>query len=210
MKFQQKGCLTTNCKECGICLAPSKETELTKPTHTVATDALATLGTIIDETAGRDAIHLAVEPVVAVEKLYPGQHVGFVDGGVGTKGEHIGIVDPFLDGFVAQGQMFWLVVYPRTITSLRHVWEHPKFPKSTTIDKKAASEEWIRNFINTSDCPSFHALLGAATNNNWDDEYLHFDGTDAHGDIPSELWDHIENVTGEKITNRPKYFSCSC
>ena len=43
---------------------------MVKQTHTVATDALATLGTIIDETAGRDAIHLAVEPAVAVEKLY--------------------------------------------------------------------------------------------------------------------------------------------
>jgi hypothetical protein len=52
--------------------------------RTVATDALATLGTIIDETAGRDAIHLAVEPVVAAHNLSPGQHVGlFPDGTAG-------------------------------------------------------------------------------------------------------------------------------
>ncbi len=48
--------------------------------RSVATDALATLGTIIDETAKRDAIHLAVIPMegydeillrsLAVSKLY--------------------------------------------------------------------------------------------------------------------------------------------
>ncbi len=180
MRYQQKGCLTTGCEKCGLCLAP-KEKKLIRPTHTVSTDALATLGNIIDETAGRDAIHLAVEPAVAVEKLYPGQHVGFVEGGVGIKGEHIGIVDPFLDGFVAPGQMFWLVIYPRTITSLRHVWEHPSIPSSlpspqsieeetirlstlaintpmssltpkiTNIDKEK-SEKWLRDFTSDWGC----------------------------------------------------------
>jgi hypothetical protein len=28
--------------------------------------------------------------------------------------------------------------------------------------------------------------------------------------IPYEMWDHIENVTGKKCIWRPKYFSCSC
>ena len=37
--------------------------------RSVATDALETLGTIIDDTQKRDAIHLAVEPVVAGERL---------------------------------------------------------------------------------------------------------------------------------------------
>lgn len=43
----------------------------------VFTDALHTLGTVIDATQGRDAIHLAVEPVIAGEMLKPGQDVGF-------------------------------------------------------------------------------------------------------------------------------------
>ncbi|MCZ3377476.1 hypothetical protein [Rhizobium sp. AG207R] len=195
---------------------------MVKQTHTVATDALATLGTIIDENAGRDAIHLAVEPVIAVEKLYPGQHVGFVDGGVGTQGKHIGIVDPFLEGFVAPGQHFWLVVYPRTITSLRHVWEHPAFssdiapsaPVVTEAEKKAASEKWLRDFISNSDCPDYKTVIAAAIDNadSWSSEYLHFNGQDAHGEIPPEFWDHIEIVTGHKIRteDRATYFSCSC
>ena len=90
----------------------------------VSTDALETLGTIIDENEKRDAIHLAVCPVVAKEKLHPGQDVG----ADGTTKEPVGIVDPFLKQVVLPGQYFWLVIYPRQINSLRHVWSHPAFP----------------------------------------------------------------------------------
>lgn len=95
--------------------------------RSVSTDALETLGNII-EGGGRDAIHLAVEPIVAAEKLYPGQDIGIVDGKATTKTDKkLGIVDPFIKGFVPEGAMFWLVVYPRRITSLRHIWTHPEF-----------------------------------------------------------------------------------
>ena len=91
--------------------------------HTVSTDALKTLGTIIDADAGRDAIHLAVEPVIADDFLRPGEHVGFMENGRVGKWPHpnktVGIVDPFLAKPVQTGQRFWLVVYPRQITSLR-------------------------------------------------------------------------------------------
>lgn len=46
--------------------------------RTVNTDALETLGMIIGRNEKRDAIHLAVDPAVAVEVLQPGQDVGFV------------------------------------------------------------------------------------------------------------------------------------
>lgn len=95
------------------------------------TDALATLGTIIDDTAARDAIHLGVLPVIAGENLFPGEHILLKHGKAcrtydSTEG--LGIVDPFLTAPIARGERFWLIVYPRTITSLRHVWEHPSFP----------------------------------------------------------------------------------
>lgn len=91
--------------------------------RTVTTDALETLGSIISENEKRDAIHLAVENVVAKQKLYPGQDVG----ADGTTTNPVGIVDPFLKGAVHEGQHFWLVIYPRMIKSLRHVWTHPAF-----------------------------------------------------------------------------------
>lgn len=110
--------------------------------RSVATDALATLGTIISENEKRDAIHLAVENVVAASKLWPGDHVGFeADGRVGKNGKLLGIVDPFIAGPVHEGDRFWLIVYPRQISSLRHVWEHPDFPSSgeTTLDESGRS-----------------------------------------------------------------------
>lgn len=94
--------------------------------RSVHTDALQTLGTIITE-GGRDAIHLAVEPVVAGEPLEPGEDIGIENGVAWGKSDHIkkvGIVDPFLKDRVKTGEKFWLIVYPRQITSLRHVWEH--------------------------------------------------------------------------------------
>ena len=97
--------------------------------HTPSTDALDTLGSVITPAEKRDAIHLAVEPVRAAETLRPGDHVGFLaDGSVGLKDKNtIGIVDPFLTRPVKKDEWFWRVVYPREITSLRHVWSHPAF-----------------------------------------------------------------------------------
>lgn len=94
--------------------------------RTVSTDALETLGTIIGENEKRDAIHLAVLPVVAMHKMHAGDHVGMVDGGASSRAPSlIGIVDPFLKNAVQEGERFWLVIYPRKINSLRHVWTHP-------------------------------------------------------------------------------------
>jgi len=103
-----------------------------RSTHT---DALASLGTIIDANEKRDAIHLAVEPVIAGENLRPGDHIMLTEGKAyfdHSTGRQfaLGIVDPFLTVPVAKGERFWLIVYPRQITSLRHVWDHPAFPEA--------------------------------------------------------------------------------
>jgi len=110
------------------------------------TDALATLGTIINDQEKRDAIHLGVEPVQAGETLRPGMHVGYGHAGLvyeardGIKA--VGIVDPFIQkrGGIKEGEWFWLIVYPRQITSLRHVWEHPDFPDSKETSHEKAEE----------------------------------------------------------------------
>lgn len=195
--------------------------------RTVATDALETLGTIIDEKAGRDAIHLAVEPAIAAHPLSPGTDVEFADGVARVGPNPVGIVDPFLKGKVFTGQRFWLVVYPRQVTSLRHVWTHPSFPDESQLVKadastKEASEAWLRNFCGSGNTPGYETVLKAAsgqpcadpdeygTGYSNDGEYLRFHGRDAYGEIPSEFWDHVEIVTGKKITQRPKSFACSC
>lgn len=102
--------------------------------RSVTTDALETLGMIHVEQQKRDAIHLAVEPVIAAMTLVPGEHICLGENGLATvapPSKALGIVDPFLTTPVEAGESFWLVVYPRRIKSLRHVWEHPDFPPST-------------------------------------------------------------------------------
>jgi hypothetical protein len=90
------------------------------------------LGQLIEDgDRRRDAIHVAVAPVTAAERLQPGQHVGFVRAGdvetVGPCDKPLGIVDPFLPGDVEPGERFWMFLYPNTIIGLRHVWTHPAF-----------------------------------------------------------------------------------
>jgi hypothetical protein len=74
------------------------------------------LGQLVTGDAARDAVHIAVIPMTTVCDLLPGQHL------------QNGIVDPYLAEPVKPGQRYWLLLYPGTVTSLRHVWAHPAFP----------------------------------------------------------------------------------
>lgn len=87
------------------------------------------LGQIIEGQAYRDAIHVCIAPVVAAEDLKPGTRVGLTYGNraISTKEHAIGIVDPFLTESVKEGQMFYLLLFPGTVTSLRHSWQHQAF-----------------------------------------------------------------------------------
>ncbi len=93
-------------------------------------DTLEKLGTILDDDTRRDAVHIAVAPVIAGERLLPGQRIGIVEG-VAYRDVRVdvGIVDPFLRKPIGEGQRFYIWLYPQTITSLRHVWSHPDFPE---------------------------------------------------------------------------------
>ena len=92
------------------------------------------LGKIITREQQRDAIHIAVVPVIAREQLEPGEHVGIAqrDGQniwiAKYTFKNVGVVDPFLTSAVLPGQHCWLFLYPGSITSLRHDWTHPDLP----------------------------------------------------------------------------------
>lgn len=204
--------------------------------RTVATDALATLGTIINKDQKRDAIHLAVIPMQAGVDLSAGQHVCIIDElAYREGGKLIGIVDPFIQskdyGYaVPAGQWFWLVIYPRVITSLRHVWTHPDLTneaaeKDRARGDAAASESWLKDFCSKADCPEWETVRKAIEGTLeldeeekayyseaflYESDYLKFFGTDAHASIPPVFWDHVEVVLGQKVPYRPGYFSCSC
>ena len=187
------------------------------------------IGKLRNGTEKRDAIHIAIAPVVSasMDDLRPGQPIGFYRPDsdfhvIGNEADPIGIVDPFLTKPVAWRERFWMFLMPNTVTSLRHEWTHPAFGKTT--QDKAASEKWLRDFINSADCPSYDHVIkgilgeipdvyegdGTYYGVRLDSEYLHFNGSDAHGEIPPEFWDHVEVVTGKPMRVRPSSFSCSC
>lgn len=182
-------------------------------------DTILLLGKLVEPEQGRDAIHIAVTPVISASDLALAPAQGLVLATAddpeqviaARDAKPIGIVDPFLDGYVLKGQRFWMFLMPATITSLRHVWTHPAFPPEGQIADADAdrSEDWLREFIDTHDAPSYRTLIAAALSND-NDDFLFIGGEDARGEIPSEVWHHIEVVTGQKIKHRPSHFSCSC
>lgn len=191
------------------------------------TDALDTLGSIITENEKRDAIHLAVEPAIAGQRLSPAADVGFLaDGTLGlcSPDDCVGIVDPFLPMPVNKGQRFWLVVYPRQITSLRHVWTHPRFPEASQSqaqpeptfdesDEMAKSRRWIKDFA--ADLEQTYGRLMTAAEIWLDNKDWTYDNSEiykAHWKKFPEFWVHYEIVTGRKVDedDRENFFTCSC
>lgn len=203
--------------------------------RSVHTDALETLGTIIGPEEKRDAIHIAVENVVAAGILRPGEDVGFLpDGTVSSKAAKlVGIVDPFLTDYVEKGQRFWLLVYPRQIKSLRHVWTHPDFPdepeavaqpKPAPRAKKVEAppepppppvlegRAWIEDFAERIG-QTYDDLMAAA--DRWerynDYTYDNAEGYKDHWDEFPEFWTHWSAVTGrDKPEDATSFFTCSC
>jgi hypothetical protein len=176
--------------------------------------ALETLGSTIEPYAKRDAVHIAVVPMKAGQSLRAGQHIGIMgDGTAGTDAVRIGIVDPFLTKDLARGEFFWMLVYPRTITSLRHVWSHPGIPEELDRQHSDASpsENWLRAFAAQYgveyEAVLYHATQFLDAGEYWD-EGRTFDGEY----VPDEFWDHYAIVAGRPVTatERGSFFSCSC
>jgi hypothetical protein len=183
------------------------------------------IGQLIEGEANRDAIHVAIAPVVAAEKLAPGQHVGFVEGstdrveslpGAVYASRRIGIVDPYLPSLVFPEQRFYLFLYPRTVTSLRHEWTHPAFQAvPTSQPQPSESENWLRNFADKAGLSYDRVLeIGRdyADNDGFYTEYDTSRARDAFYDVDSaEWWTHIERVTGITVNDKQHTpFNCSC
>jgi len=174
------------------------------------------LGQLAAFDAARDAVHIAIAPVVAAERLSPGQHVGFKGERVGVMDKPIGIVDPFLKGAVFEGERFYLLLYPNTVTSLRHEWQHPAFSEGASTAQLA--EEWFRRFAADVDL-TYTDVLNAAH------EYVRtgevFTQHDSQAAIKAmwdaatrvSFWDNYEALTGTKVSAEDRegmVFSCSC
>lgn len=183
------------------------------------------LGKLIDHTKLRDAIHIAVAPVKAMQMLKPGQHIGFVDDTQTNVGyfsailprtiNFIGIVDPFLTEPVKENEWFYMLLYPKTITGLKHVWTHPAFdvanePYYNKVDK-SLSEQWLRNYVSVYR-GDYDEVIQAIKEKGDVCFFKDLDYED-FSDYNSEFWRHVENVLGYKLTNEHKEkvsFGCAC
>lgn len=184
------------------------------------------IGSLINEAELRDAIHIAVAPVVANEILRVGQDIGFVGtdgktvGGL-NRDKCIGIVDPFLERTVLPQQRFWMFLYPNTITQLRHDWTHPAFAvkdNEQPTGPVAMSRAWIEAFAGKLD-QTYNRLMSSAER--WieseSDAYNGFgytyDNTAIYKNYYEEFtvfWHHYEIVTGRKPKTAECFFTCSC
>jgi hypothetical protein len=184
-------------------------------------DTLRSLGKLLEAGQGaRDAVHIAVAPVVAGEQMAPGSWAKLNEEGeaVRTPGPlfAVGIVDPFLDTGPQAKQRCWLYLMPGSITSLRHDWAHPAFPVmkisvATGVDAEAAkSELWLREFAENHGV-GYSELVRAAESG--DTSAVCFTTTDTWAAQQPDFWEHVENVTGKRFTEDHRentYFSCSC
>ncbi len=170
------------------------------------------LGKILTGPQERDAVHIAVAPVIADHQLFPGQAIGFIPGSTErvSWGENpIGIVDPFLKERV---MMFLL---PNTITSLNHHWSHPAFDNMSTAapltKPQSSSRIWIESFAARVGL-TYRDLMDGAR------DWIAYGDYLSRGDlleseyVPDEFWEHYQAVTGATVKEdkQHSFFTCSC
>jgi len=173
------------------------------------------LGKLITTPQQRDAIHIAIAPVVAVERLKPGQRAGFDEPGnrrVRARLDGPGIVDPFLQRDVEPEQEFWLWLDPGSVTGLRHDWSHPAFAANEPDGKKAEAVMVMERFAN--DCGvSYEEAMQFAKGYAECGHYKNVGEWEGYKDADwDSMWNAYEVLTGTKVEsdNRGWFFNCSC
>jgi hypothetical protein len=172
------------------------------------------LGELCPEGAGRDAVHVAVLPIEAGEELGPGDKVRVMDGcayGWSSGEGLVGVVDPYLDQIVRGGQRFYLFLLPRTITGLRHVWEHPDFPAEAPISaERGADELYVARAAEMAGY-SYDRFLQMCEGAARDNDSVNTGDNECYDVNTPELWDAVARLTGARHQNRDHaYFSCAC
>lgn len=106
-------------------------------------EPIVALGKIIPpaQPAHRDAVHVAVLPVVADQDLSAGDRVGVRNGRASRRFQpHIGVVDPFLTDAVLVDQRCYVCLFPGTVTGMRHHWTHPSVHDHDVIEMVPAGQ----------------------------------------------------------------------
>lgn len=160
------------------------------------------LGEILDSTiVDRDATHVAVIPVECLYRVTSGTRVGIKEGKASPHiTPHVGIIDPFLYGWVEAGTRCYVVMFPNTVVNLRHQWEHPLIKELAIKISLAETENKLRHICELwgIDYPTLilngHTEVCASTTN----------------DLPDEFWDLYQALTSRVVDRDRRYIHCGC
>jgi hypothetical protein len=188
-----------------------------------------TIGKLLVGQHERDAIHIAVLPVICgAQYLCAGEHIKLQLGTIETAiraqepADSHGIVDPFITDTIYRGQQFWMFVTPNTVTGLKHVWDHPMLKAASNVQRVMGSPElWLRQFAERWNFDYDEMIRTASSMSESDgewDNYITAQGVDLHsrGELGEDydlFWMNLESMTGRSYSQpyREKLgWSCSC
>jgi len=166
--------------------------------------------------AQRDAIHIAIAPVVAYEYLLPGSPINFAEAGncelVKLDQENpIGVVSPWIKDGVKRGDRFYMLLNPNSITSLRHDWSHPAFFANQDQNESVL---YINKFADMFGY-DYETFLRLAESYERYGDY-HYDNSESYKDVDygvygwEDFWQHYSKVTGREVGEKYGFFTCSC
>jgi hypothetical protein len=165
----------------------------------------------------RDAIHIATLIVVAGEPLLPNQDIGVDKDNIATVKDPIGRVDPFLKDTIYKGDIFYMILYPNTVSGMKHHWKHPKLDVLPPNPKEFPIIKYIADKCGkTVEC-----LMEDSMGFVEYEDYV-YDNSERYKDITSEewlaFWDAFEIITqktvGVNVLGDHRYgvapYTCSC
>ena len=185
-------------------------------------DPIKTIGKLLNGEEQRDAIHIAILPVIVDDHLSAGDTVKFVYGSTdkvryAPEENSIGVIDPFLEDYIPIGSRVWLFLKPNSITGIRHEWTHPAVDNPIICDN--VSERWLREFADkwNFDYDQMIATASSLPEAEWGN-YITARGKDLHdreelGEDHDLFWAHLELLVGKQFNtvHREKVgWTCSC